>query len=96
MEENVTGPIYAHYRDTACVGNPTKKYCSLRQLTYSQWAFGNVMSNPMDSFPRHIEKDNYYSYIRDFPHFPSVLTFTPELSYFIAKSEMPVFDLNLL
>lgn len=82
---NVSSPIYDHYKKSACENNPTNNMCSNRQLTFSQWAFGDVLSNPMPCMPKHIVAGGNYSYVHEFP-FLTHLNFTPELSYYVYKS----------
>lgn len=68
MTEKVFTPVYNHYKNTACSGNPSEKQCSLKQIAYSQWAKGSILSNPLSNMPSDLIGANS-SYVRIFPNF---------------------------
>mmetsp|Transcript_22842 Transcript_22842/g.22102 ORF Transcript_22842/g.22102 Transcript_22842/m.22102 type:complete len:86 (-) Transcript_22842:1373-1630(-) len=62
----VMGPVYEHYKDSVCTLSVNSNACSLRELVFNQWAFGEVLKNPLPNFPEY-NPALYQSYTRVFP-----------------------------
>ena len=87
---NLFKPIYDHYSPMGFCGT-TYELCTLKELTYQQWINQLVLLNPPPSMNMIGTNE---SYVRAFPSW-TVLSFTPELGYYLGKAELPQFQVNV-
>lgn len=87
---NLFKPIYDHYSPMGFCGT-TYELCTLKELTYQQWINQLVLLNPPPSMNMTGTNE---SYVRAFPSW-TVLSFTPELGYYLGKAELPQFSVNV-
>jgi hypothetical protein len=62
--------------------------CTVKDITYMQWINQTVLANPPPSMMMSIGTNE--SYVRSFPAW-TVLSFTPELGYYLQKAELQTF-----
>lgn len=86
MQTSIFKPVYGHYSALGiCVLGAG--VCTNKELAYAQWKNQAVLLYP----PRTTGmKATDESYVRAFPRWTD-LQFTPELSYFLMKAELPQF-----
>ena len=88
VQGQVMSAVYTHYNTAGiCTNVVGAQYCSPRMLVFNQWSVGGVLSNPLPNFPAPSDA-NLQSYSRMFEDF-TILNFTPEISYFLMRAELP-------
>ena len=87
FKTNVFKPIYDHYSPLGFCNN-SYQMCTVKDITYIQWINQTVLANPPPSMMMSIGTNE--SYVRSFPAW-TVLSFTPELGYYLQKAELQDF-----